>query len=121
MASVRAERQHNQTATRRPAEGGERGASPQPASAPGAVYHALARVDDPDTIARIFQDLFSTAELRSLHERWAIIALLRAGHSQRAVRDAVGCSIATVSRGAAQLRGSLGGFDAAFAALEDTP
>ena len=80
---------------------------------------ALARLDDPIRIAGLLVDLLSAAELRSVQERWAIVRGLRAGHSQRAVRDAVGCSIATVSRGAAQLRESAGGFEAAFAVLQD--
>ena len=56
-------------------------------------------------------------ELRSLGERWAIVKALAEGRPQRAVRDEVGCSVATVSRGAKQLRYGTGGFEHAFGVL----
>jgi uncharacterized protein YerC len=76
---------------------------------------ALARLDDPHAIERALQDLLADSELRSIRERWAIVKLLREGLPQRAVRDAVGCSIATVSRGAALVRD--GGLAVLFDAL----
>lgn len=84
---------------------------------PPDLLLALARLDDPRAIERALQDLLAESEIRSIRERWAIVKLLREGLTQRAVRDAVGCSIATVSRGAALVRRGGGGLALLFAAL----
>lgn len=84
---------------------------------PSALLQALARLDDPADIDALLADLLSPAERSALAERWAIVALLREGKSQRTVRDAVGCSIATVSRGAALVQSGGAGLRRAFEIL----
>lgn len=84
---------------------------------PPELLAALARLDDPADIGALLADLLSPAERSALAERWAIVSLLRQGRSQRAVRDAVGCSIATVSRGAALVQSGGAGLRRAFEAL----
>ena len=84
---------------------------------PPDLLAVLAALDSPDDLARLMDDLLSLSEVRSLGERWAIVKGLAAGQSQRAVRDGVGCSVATVSRGAKQLKYGNGGFAHAFGVL----
>lgn len=92
-----------------------------PHTLPPDLLLALSRIDDPHAIASALADLLAESEVRSVRERWAIVKLLREGMPQRAVRDAVGCSIATVSRGAALVRGGGDGLAILFAALEPEP
>jgi Trp operon repressor len=84
---------------------------------PPELLQALARLDAPADVGALLTDLLSPAERSALAERWAIVALLRQGKSQRAVRDAVGCSIATVSRGAALVQSGGEGLRRAFDVL----
>ncbi len=73
---------------------------------------------DGEGLRLLLSDLLTPAEKKALGERWAIVKGLAGGQSQRDVRDAVGVSISTVSRGARQLRYGHGGFERAFDALE---
>jgi Trp operon repressor len=84
---------------------------------PHDLLAVMAALDEPADLARLMGDLLSMAEVRSLGERWAIVKALADGRSQRGVRDEVGCSVATVSRGAKQLRYGTGGFQHAFGVL----
>lgn len=84
---------------------------------PADLIAVLAKIDDNATLRRLLSDLLTPAEKRAVGERWQIVKRLAAGESQRAVRDALGVSISTVSRGSRQLRYGHGGFDLAFDAL----
>lgn len=81
---------------------------------PDDLLDVLASLEDPEAISRVLADLLTPSELEALDERWRIVKLLAAGHSQRQVRDEVGCSVTTVSRGNRQLRYGEGGFALAF-------
>ncbi|MCB9522185.1 MAG: DNA-binding transcriptional regulator [Myxococcales bacterium] len=85
---------------------------------PADLVAVLAHLEQPAAIQALLGDLLTPAETEALTERWAIVKRLRAGESQRAVRDAVGCSITTVGRGSRQLQYGRGGFVQAFAALQ---
>lgn len=87
-------------------------------SLPPDLLRVFAALEDPEAIDLILQDLLSPAELRSVRERWAIVSGLAAGQTQREVKQNVGVAIATVSRGAHQLRSGAGGFDLAFETLK---
>jgi len=84
---------------------------------PDDLLAVLARLDAPARIGDLLVDLLTPAEVEALGERWAIVKALAEGHTQRAVRDAVGCSVTTVTRGARQLRYGAGGFGHAFETL----
>lgn len=84
---------------------------------PEDLIAVLARIDDPTTLRRLLSDLLTPAEKRAMGERWQIVKRLATGESQRAVRDAVGVSISTVSRGSRQLQYGHGGFALAFDTL----
>jgi len=81
---------------------------------PADLLHVLADTPTSDDMARLLADLLTPSELEALAERWAIVKLLAGGASQRKVRDQVGCSVTTVSRGNRQLRYGEGGFEQAF-------
>lgn len=89
--------------------------TPRPAL-PDDLVQVIATLDPP-ALQRLFEDLLTDAERAVIAERWAIVCHLTAGESQRAVRDRVGAGIATISRGARQLKYGAGGFEAAFEAL----
>lgn len=84
---------------------------------PPDLLEVFASLDDPAAVASLLEDILTPAETDALRERWAIVKLLAAGRSQRAVRDEVGVSITTVSRGSRQLKYGGGGFALAFDAL----
>lgn len=86
---------------------------PRP-SLPDDLLTVLCAVEQPEALAKLLGDLMTPSEIEALTERWAIVKLLAGGASQRAVRDVVGCSVTTVSRGNRQLRYGDGGFDLAF-------
>lgn len=79
------------------------------------VIEALDRA----ALARLFEDLLTDAERAAIAERWAIVLHLDAGESQRKVRERVGAGLATVNRGARQLKYGAGGFALAFETLAD--
>ncbi|MCB9672142.1 MAG: hypothetical protein H6734_21890 [Alphaproteobacteria bacterium] len=87
---------------------------PSVPSLPEDLLAVLCDLDRPAELARVLGDLLTPSEVEALAERWTIVKLLAGGHPQRAVRDEVGCSVTTVSRGARQLRYGEGGFDLAF-------
>ena len=86
---------------------------PQP-PLPSDLLAVLAAMDRADDLALLLRDLLTPHERESLAERWAIVKGLAAGQTQREVRDALGCSITTVSRGSKQLKYGDGGLALAF-------
>ena len=84
---------------------------------PSDLLVVLAALDDATQVRLLLGDLLTPAELNSVRERWAIVKALAAGGTHRAVRDRVGVSIATVSRGSRQLQHGSGGFALAFETL----
>lgn len=84
---------------------------------PDDLLAILAHLQTKDTIDQLLTDLLAASEINAVAERWAIVKRLAAGESQRHVRDAVGVSVATVSRGSKQLKYGTGGFAQAFQTL----
>ncbi|MCB9540103.1 MAG: DNA-binding transcriptional regulator [Myxococcales bacterium] len=95
----------------------EHGPDPQRTDLPADLVTVLAALSDPADVQRLMADLLSPAEARKVGERWAIMKGLTAGETHRAVRDRLGVSIATVSRGSRQLQFGAGGFDLALRTL----
>ena len=89
-------------------------ARPQPES---DLLDVLAALDDPSEISKLLMDLLTYNEVESVNERWAIVKLLAAGHSQRAIRDELGASVTTISRGNKQIKYGEDGFAIAFETL----
>jgi TrpR-related protein YerC/YecD len=84
---------------------------------PEDLLDVLGSLSEPSDVADLLHDLLTFHEIESLSERWAIVKMLSAGRSQRAVRDAVGASVTTVGRGSKALKYGYGGFEKAFDAL----
>jgi TrpR-related protein YerC/YecD len=85
---------------------------------PRDLLEVIASLDNPADLHRLFSDLLTPAEIESVKERWAIVKCLAAGESQRTVRDRLGVSVTTVSRGNRQLKYGHGGFMLAFESLQ---
>lgn len=77
---------------------------------PEDLLDVLAALDDGDDIRRVLYDLLTPRELEALAERWAIVKGLDAGKTQRAIRDEIGASVTTISRGSRQMKYGHGGF-----------
>ncbi len=86
---------------------------------PDDLLAVIAAMAGRDELQRLFEDLLTPGELDDVSERWAIVKRLAAGESQRSIRDAVGASVSTVSRGSRQLKYGAGGFALAFQRLAD--
>lgn len=84
---------------------------------PAELLRALARLDDPEAIGQVMNELLTPSEVEALGERWEIMKRLTAGQSQREVAAELGVSITTVSRGSRQLKYGQGGFQVAQGAL----
>ena len=85
---------------------------------PTELLRALARLDSPEAIGQVMNELLTPSEVEALGERWEIMKRLTAGQSQREVAAELGVSITTVSRGSRQLKYGQGGFQVALKALE---
>lgn len=77
---------------------------------PTDLLRVLAALDDPDAIRRVLIDILTPREVEAIAERWEIVKRLDAGMSQRAIRDDIGASVTTISRGNRQMKYGLGGF-----------
>lgn len=84
---------------------------------PADLLAVLAGLSNPQDIASLLSDLLTPQETEALTERWLIAERLSRGESQRAVADALGVSITTVSRGARSLKYGSGGFALALMML----
>lgn len=84
---------------------------------PDDLLSVLAALDDPQALGDLLVDLLTPSEVEAVAERWQIVKLLAVGKTQRAVRDHLGCSVTTVTRGARQLKYGTGGFERAFGLL----
>jgi TrpR-related protein YerC/YecD len=77
---------------------------------PADLVNVLASFRSPSDLALVLTDLLTPAEIRSVAERWEIVKRLDAGEPQRRVRDELGVSVTTVSRGSRGLQYGVGGF-----------
>jgi TrpR family trp operon transcriptional repressor len=85
---------------------------------PEDLLHILTSATDTDVARRLLHDLLTPNELVAIGERWAIVKRLDEGKSQRMIRDEIGVSVTTVSRGNRQLKYGTGGFRAALDLLK---
>ncbi|GEM_PF-518689 len=85
---------------------------------PDDLLAVLATMDTTEDVHALLRDILTPAELIAVAERWNIVKMIAAGHSQREIRDGLGVGIATVTRGSRQLQYSeFGGFAKAFDAM----
>lgn len=81
---------------------------------PEDLLHVLAVSGDVDLVRRVLYDLLTPRETEAIAERWEIVKRLERGMTQRAIRDELGASVTTISRGNRQLKYGHGGFRAAL-------
>lgn len=74
------------------------------------VCRLIAAARDVREIRELLGALLTPAELDAVAERWQIVCRLVGGQTQRQVRDALGVGIATVERGARELKYGNGTF-----------
>jgi len=79
----------------------------------------MTRLGSTDALHALLVDLLTPHEIEAIAERWAIIKRIDAGMSQRAIRDQLGASVTTISRGNRQLKYGSGGFHKALASIRD--
>ena len=70
----------------------------QEAAEERALYEAVMALDTVDECRRFFRDLCTRAELQALKDRWAVVGLLRAGHTYRDIHERTGVSVTTIGR-----------------------
>lgn len=68
------------------------------------LWTAIATAKNASEVRDLMAALLTPAEVDELSRRWQIVKNLIQGKSQREVRDVVGVSIATVERGAREIR-----------------
>lgn len=64
----------------------------------------LAKLDEPKVIENMLQNLLTPNEMKAISQRLEIFKLLQKGVTQRKVAARLGVAIATVSRGARELK-----------------
>jgi Trp operon repressor len=77
------------------------------------VAHVLSQLNDEKQVMKFLEDILTPQEFDAVAERWLLVQLLLSGKTQRDVRDELGIAIATVTRGAKQLKYGSGGFEMA--------
>ena len=64
----------------------------------------FASVDNPAAMDRLFDDLFTRAELHDLILRWRLLRMLQEGVPQRVIADTLGISLCKITRGSRVLK-----------------
>lgn len=77
---------------------------------PEDLLEVLTGTQDIGFVRRLLADILTPSELSAVAERWEIVKRLQGGKSQRTIRDELGVSVTTISRGNRQLQYGTGGF-----------
>ncbi len=77
------------------------------------LFRAIMSLKSIPQCRAFFQDLCTPAELQSMKDRWAVVELLSAGMTYRAIHDQTGVSVTTIGRVARCLSDGAGGYRAA--------
>ena len=80
----------------------------------------LSRLDDPDTIYALLQDLFTVREIRDTSQRLQVARMLAKKNSYTAIEAATVASATTIARVSKCLSYGAGGYAAALEALEES-
>ena len=80
----------------------------------------LSRLDDPDTIYALLQDLVTVREIRDTSQRLQVARMLAKKNSYTAIEAATGASATTIARVSKCLSYGAGGYAAALEALEES-
>jgi len=70
------------------------------------ICRFLAVTDNPETINRFLNEIFTPAEIRDLDSRWEIIKRLKRGDTQRSIAKELHLGLCKITRGAKELKKS---------------
>lgn len=84
------------------------------------LLRVLAKMDDPDEVFSLLEDLFTVREIRETSQRLAVARLLNAGKSYAVIEKETGASATTIARVSKCLGYGAGGYNVALAVLEGT-
>lgn len=79
----------------------------------------LAKLDEPDDVFALLEDLFTVREIRETSQRLLVARLLAAGKSYAAIEAETGASATTIARVSKCLSYGSGGYKRALAILEE--
>lgn len=68
------------------------------------VAEVFAEVDDPGLMARLFNEIFTPAEIQDVALRWRLMEMLNEGVSQRQIASELGISLCKITRGSKVLK-----------------
>ncbi|MFA6486474.1 MAG: Trp family transcriptional regulator [Candidatus Magasanikbacteria bacterium] len=71
----------------------------------------LAQIKDPKLMAEFLSDLLTPEEMTNIATRWQLIKMLATDKPQRLISRQLKVAIATVTRGARELKNKNGGFN----------
>lgn len=80
---------------------------------------ALAKIDDPDIIFALLEDMCTIREIKETSQRLDVARLLAEGKSYSAIEQITGASATTIARVSKCLSYGSGGYAAALAILEE--
>lgn len=83
------------------------------------LLKVLARIDDPDTVYRLLEDLFTVREIRETSQRLEVAAQLDKGSSYTTIEQATGASATTIARVSKCLNYGPGGYRVALDILNE--
>ena len=64
----------------------------------------LADTNDPETIIRFLQEMFTPAEIQDLDSRWEIVKRLHRGDTQRSIAKELHLGLCKITRGSKELK-----------------
>lgn len=82
------------------------------------LLSVLAKLDDPETIYALLQDLFTVREIRDTSQRLQVARMLSEKKPYTAIEAATGASATTIARVSKCLSYGAGGYAAALEVLE---
>lgn len=83
------------------------------------LAYALAKIDDPDTVFALLEDMCTIREIKETSQRLDVARLLAAGKSYSVIEQITGASATTIARVSKCLSYGSGGYGAALTILDD--
>ncbi|WP_139651011.1 YerC/YecD family TrpR-related protein [Raoultibacter phocaeensis] len=83
------------------------------------LAYALAKIDDPDTVFALLEDMCTIREIKETSQRLDVARLLAGGKSYSVIEQITGASATTIARVSKCLSYGSGGYAAALALLDE--
>lgn len=84
------------------------------------LMHAVSLLNNEKEVESFFMDLCTPAELEAMADRWQVVPLLRKNMSYRAIHEATGVSVTTITRVARCLSMGSGGYQLMIERLDES-